>query len=57
MMEAVNAVIRDEFGILPLSDLRKSIIALADDKDNRVLRELFTYRFASGDKIKGAYDG
>jgi len=25
-----NAVVRDEFGLLPLSDLRKSIIALSD---------------------------
>jgi uncharacterized cofD-like protein len=48
-----NAVIRDEFGLLPLSDLRKSIIALADDGNNHILRELFTYRFANGEKIKG----
>lgn len=44
-----NAVVRDEFGILPLSDLRKSIIALADDeRSSLLLRQLFTYRFAKG---------
>ncbi|MGI5898169.1 MAG: gluconeogenesis factor YvcK family protein [Candidatus Dojkabacteria bacterium] len=48
-----NAVIRDEFGLLPLSDVRKSILALANDRDNEVLRKLFMYRFASGEGIKG----
>lgn len=47
-----NAVIRDEFGLLPLSDLRKSIIALAET-DNMVLRELFTYRFSKGNGLNG----
>jgi uncharacterized cofD-like protein len=48
-----NAVIRDEFGILPLSDLRKSIIALSQENDHGWVRDLFTYRFASGDGLKG----
>lgn len=47
-----NAVVRDEFGILPMSDLRKSIIALAD-KGNGTLRELFNYRFEQGEGISG----
>jgi uncharacterized cofD-like protein len=47
-----NAVVRDEFGILPLSDLRKSIIALAD-RGNGMLRELFNYRFEEGDGLSG----
>ena len=47
-----NAVIRDEFGLLPLSDLRKSIIALAET-DNKILRELFTYRFSKGTGLSG----
>lgn len=42
-----NRVIRDEFGLLPLSDLRKSIIGLAG-KGNGMLRQLFTYRFSKG---------
>lgn len=48
-----NSVIRDEFGLLPLSDVRKSIIALADSRNNEVLRKLFMYRFSCGEGIKG----
>lgn len=47
-----NAVVRDQFGLLPLSDVRKSIIALAET-DNSLLRELFTYRFDKGDGLSG----
>ena len=46
-----NAVVRDQFGYLPLSDLRKSIIALSGTK-NGVLRDVFTYRFEKGDGLK-----
>ncbi|WKZ30955.1 MAG: YvcK family protein [Candidatus Dojkabacteria bacterium] len=48
-----NAVIRDEFGLLPMSDLRKSIISLSELPNNDKLRELFTYRFAEGDGLRG----
>lgn len=47
-----NAVIRDEFGLLPLSDLRKSIIALSD-VENGILRQLFVYRFPKGKGLLG----
>lgn len=47
-----NAVVRDEFGLLPLSDLRKSIIALSGS-GNGILRDVFTYRFEKGDGLKG----
>ncbi|MFA6105534.1 MAG: gluconeogenesis factor YvcK family protein [Patescibacteria group bacterium] len=47
-----NAVIRDEFGLLPLSDLRKSIIALSEN-GNGILRKLFMYRFGKGKGITG----
>lgn len=47
-----NQVVRDEFGLLPLSDLRKSLIALAET-DNQLLRQLFTYRFEKGNGISG----
>lgn len=47
-----NAVIRDQFGLLPLSDLRKSIIALSD-ADQQLLREIFTYRFDKGKGLRG----
>lgn len=48
-----NAVVRDEFGLLPLSDLRKSIIALSEENENDILRKLFTYRFSQGNGLKG----
>ncbi len=48
-----NAIVRDEFGLLPLSDLRKSIIALSQENDGDILRNLFTYRFSQGDGLKG----
>jgi len=47
-----NAVVRDEFGLLPLSDLRKSIIALSKT-ENGVLRDVFTYRFEEGEGLRG----
>lgn len=48
-----NAVVRDEFGLLPLSDLRKSIVALSEENAGNILRSLFTYRFAQGNGLKG----
>lgn len=48
-----NAAVRDEFGLLPLSDVRKSILALADTSNNEVWRKLFVYRFSGGNGIKG----
>ncbi len=45
-------VIRDEFGLLPFSDVRKSIIALAKE-GNGLFRELFTYRFDKGNGLSG----
>lgn len=50
-----NAVIRDEFGLLPLSDVRKSIIALSDsdEEGDVLLRKIFTYRFNNGTGLKG----
>ena len=48
-----NAVVRDEFGLLPFSDLRKSIIALSEENEGDILRRLFTYRFAQGEGLRG----
>ena len=47
-----NEVVRDEFGYLPLSDLRKSILALSEDNQEN-LRELFNYRFSKGVGLSG----
>lgn len=48
-----NATVRDEFGLLPLSDVRKSILALSDSGNNEVWRKLFVYRFSEGNGFKG----
>ncbi len=46
---------RDQWGLLPSSDIRKSLIALADisTKDSLLLRKLFEYRYDEGKGIKG----
>lgn len=48
-----NAVVRDEFGVLPLSDLRKSILSLSSQNEEVALRSLFTYRFSKGNGLSG----
>src|SRR5688572_5586380 len=48
-----NRVIRDEFGLLPTSDIRQCITALADENNNPLLRKLFTYRYNLGTGITG----
>ena len=44
---------RDEFGLLPVSDVRKALLALTDDKHENILRDLFNFRFANGVGISG----
>ncbi len=41
-------LLREEFGILPPGDVRRGLLALADEKQAAILRELFEYRFKSG---------
>ncbi|MDO8548296.1 MAG: YvcK family protein [bacterium] len=41
-----TGILRDEFGALPQGDIRRCMLALADDKD-RSLRDMFNYRFAN----------
>lgn len=41
-------VLRDEFGILPPGDVRQGLLALADEKQAEILRQLFNYRFQNG---------
>jgi len=49
-----NRILRDEFGILPTSDIRQALVALADEAEERDLfRKLFTYRFHQGVGISG----
>lgn len=46
-----NKVLRDEFGLLPTSGIRQSIVALS--QDTTLLRKLFEYRFYQGTGISG----
>lgn len=49
-----NKRIRDEFGLLPTSDIRQSLVALSDENGGSgVMRKLFMYRFAKGTGISG----
>ena len=48
-----NRIIRDEFGLLPTSDIRQCIVALSAEKPKELLRELFTYRYNAGTGITG----
>lgn len=48
-----NRVIRDEFGLLPTSDIRQCIVALSEEKPKDILRKLFTYRYNAGTGISG----
>ncbi len=48
-----NRVIRDEFGLLPTSDIRQCVVALSEEKPNDLVRKLFSYRFNSGTGITG----
>lgn len=49
-----NKRIRDEFGLLPTSDIRQCLVALSDDNGGAgLLRKLFMYRFEKGKGIRG----
>jgi uncharacterized cofD-like protein len=47
--------LRDEFGYLPVGDVRMALAALASDRGGHeeLLRELFLYRFDKGDGLSG----
>lgn len=49
-----NKRIRDEFGLLPTSDIRQCFVALADENGaSGLMRKLFMYRFEKGKGIAG----
>lgn len=49
-----NRRIRDEFGLLPTSDLRQCLVALSEENGGvGLLRKLFMYRFQKGKGISG----
>ncbi len=47
--------LRDEFGYLPVGDVRMALVALASDDDDHeeIVRQLFMYRFAKGEGLSG----
>lgn len=49
-----NKRIRDEFGLLPTSDIRQCFVALSDENGGAgLMRKLFMYRFKKGRGISG----
>lgn len=47
-----SGILREEFGILPPGDVRRALIALSSS-DNKILSELFNYRFHEGSGLSG----
>lgn len=45
-------LLREDFGILPPGDVRRALVALSHT-DNKILSELFNYRFAEGAGLRG----
>ena len=46
--------LRDELGHLPPGDLRRCLMALADDSaESNLMRQLFDYRFSAGEGLNG----
>ena len=48
-----SARLRDEFGFLPVGDLRQSLAALAHENGHSWIRELLLYRFSKGKGLEG----
>lgn len=49
-----NKRLRDEFGLLPTSDIRQCLVALSEENGGvGLLRKLFMYRFEKGQGISG----
>jgi len=48
-----SGVLRDEFGVLPPGDVRRCLVALSEGKRAEIVRDLFNYRFESGNTLKG----
>ncbi|HLD33705.1 MAG TPA: gluconeogenesis factor YvcK family protein [Candidatus Nanoarchaeia archaeon] len=48
-----TGMLRDEFGILPPGDVRRGLLALAQENGDNTLRELFNFRFESDCSLHG----
>ncbi len=47
-----TGILREEFGMLPPGDIRRALIALSSS-DNKMLADLFSYRFEEGTGLTG----
>jgi uncharacterized cofD-like protein len=45
--------LRDEFGFLPVGDLRQCLAALVDGKNQKIVRNILLYRYSKGEGLKG----
>lgn len=45
--------LRDEFGFLPVGDIRQALAAFASDDNQRWIREILLYRFSRGSGLTG----
>jgi len=48
-----TGILRDEFGTLPQGDIRRSLIALAPDTGDSILRDMFNFRFPKDSSLHG----
>ncbi|PIR41966.1 MAG: hypothetical protein COV30_00880 [Candidatus Yanofskybacteria bacterium CG10_big_fil_rev_8_21_14_0_10_37_15] len=48
-----TGILRDEFGMLPSGDIRRSLIALSPETGNSTLRDLFNFRFKNNSSLRG----
>jgi uncharacterized cofD-like protein len=48
-----TGILRDEFGTLPQGDIRRSLIALAPDTGDSILRDIFNFRFPKDSSLHG----
>lgn len=48
-----SGILRDEMGILPPGDVRRCLVALSDEDQQKVLRDLFNYRFDESGSMNG----
>jgi uncharacterized cofD-like protein len=48
-----TGILRDEFGTLPQGDVRRSLLALAPDTGDTILRDMFNFRFPKESSLQG----
>ena len=46
-----SGALRDEYGILPPGDARQCMVALADEDESKLLRDMFSFRFKDGHNL------